>query len=125
MPRRGCPSLRDLLLLAYGALAGREVCVVLHPDPGLRGLRGRVVEDRARCLRVLPVDGGEPRCVVKSGLFAFKAGRGCWVLLRGEELVGTPSERLRMLEKGKGVRWLVRARKERGYTGCEAAGEDL
>jgi ribonuclease P protein subunit POP4 len=124
MGRRGCGS-RELVLAAYGALTGLEVCVVVHSDPGLRGLRGRVVGDFQRCLLVATGDGGR-RCVLKhSGLFAFKLGPRCWLLLRGEEITGSPSERVRALGKGKGVRWLVRAGEKRRYSGCEAAGEDL
>ena len=124
MKQRSC-GWRELLAAAYGALVGTEVCVVLHLDPGLRGLRGVVVGDFEKCLLVKAF-GGRRVCVLKpGGLFAFKAGEGCWLLLRGEEITGSPSERVRALEKGKGVRWLVRASEERRYTGCEAAGEDL
>jgi len=123
--RRGGCSARDVVLAAFSALTGLEMCVVLHSDAGLRGLRGRVVGDLPRCLVVRGSD-GRRRCILKrGGLFAFKLGEGCWLLLRGEEITGSPAERVRALEKGKGVRRLVRTREERGYTGCSASGEDL
>ncbi len=66
------------------------------------------------------------RCVEKRGaLLAFKQGPGAWVLVRGEEILGPLWERLRRLERGKGVVELVRAGEERRYTGCEASGEDV
>jgi ribonuclease P protein subunit POP4 len=105
------------VLLAFSALTGLEVCIILHPDPGLRGLKGRVVGDLPYCLVVKASD-GRRLCVLKrGGLFAFKAG-ACWLLLRGEEIIGSPAERVRALEKGKGVRSLVRSGEERRYTGC-------
>jgi len=122
---RRCGCGRSLALLAFSALTGVEVCVVLHPDPGVRGVRGLVVGDFRNCLLVRK-RGGSRVCVLKrGGLFAFKVGEGCWLLLRGEEITGSPAERVRALEKGKGVRRLVRACEERRYTGCEAPGEDL
>ena len=110
----------------FTPLEGREVCILLHPDPGLRGVRGRVLLEKRRCLLVEEAAGGRRLCVLKSGgLFLFKLEGLGWVLVRGEELQGLLWERLRRLEKGKGVVWLVRAGEERRYTGCEAPGEDV
>ncbi len=120
---RGCPGLREFLLLVLSPLTGREVCVLLHPDPYVRRLRGRVVAETSRCLIVEDPEGAR-RSLTKVGLFAFKLGPRCWAVLRGEEILGSPAERLKRLER-KGVGWLVRARQKRGYTGCEASGEDV
>ncbi len=110
--------------LAFSPLTGLEVCICFHPSRGLRGICGRVLLDRPRCLLIEA--GGRRLCVLKKGgLFAFKLGRRGWVLVRGEEIAGSPAERLRRLEKGKGVGWVVRAVKSRGYTRCEAAREDV
>jgi ribonuclease P protein subunit POP4 len=111
--------------LFFGPLTGLHVCICFHPDPSLRHLCGLVVLEKPRCLIVESAD-GRRRCVLKrGGLFAFKLGSGGWALVRGEEVLGSPGERLRRLEKGKGVGWLVRASKRRGYTWCKAAREDL
>ncbi len=112
-------------LILYTPLEGLEVCILIHPDPSLRGLRGRVVLETRRCL-VVEFGGSRRRCVEKRGaLLAFKQGSGGWVLVRGEEILGSLWERLKRLEKGRGVVWLVGSGEERRYTGCEPAGEDL
>ncbi len=100
--------------IPFHELIGLKIHVLSHPDPALVGIAGIVVEETKNTLVVSTGD----RCirVIKHhGLFLFKL-HGTSVVLRGEEILGDPAERLKRLEKTRGVRWLVRKGKERRYS---------
>ena len=101
--------------LPFHELIGLRVQVLVHPDPGLAGLEGTVVDETANALLVRSGE-GRTRLVLKRGaLFLFTLPDGSHVVLRGEDIVGPPAERLKRLEKGRGVARLVRSAKHR-YT---------
>ncbi len=100
----------------FHALLGLRVCILLHPDPGLVGLCGRVIEETARTLVLELEDGRKVRVVKRGGVFEFEVG-GKRVVVEGELIVGRLDERLKRLEKGRGlvVRYVFRE-KQGWYT---------
>jgi ribonuclease P protein subunit POP4 len=112
-------------LIYFTALVGLEACILFHPNHTFRGLCGKIIRETRTCI-VLEVDGKCRVCVPKKGsLFIFKLEQAGCVLVRGEEIFGTLAERLKRLERGKGVVWLVRTSKKRWDPGCKAAREDM
>ncbi len=107
----------------FHVLVGLEVCILSHPDPGLVGLCGIVVEETARTL-VVEAGGRRVRVTKRDAMFEFRVGRES-VIVEGELIVGRWSERLKRLEKGRGlvVRYVLRER--RWYTRREAPREDV
>lgn len=100
MPRR--PRLFPRLL------TGLRVRVLRHPDPSLEGLEGLVIREGANSIQML-VGRGRVLTVLKhSSLLEVEDPRGGYIRLRGEELLGSPVERV------KEYRWRVRARCLRG-----------
>lgn len=112
-------------LLFYTPLEGLEVCVLFHPDPTLRCLCGVVLLEKARCIVVGVEDRGRLCVLKKGGLFLFNLEPLGWLLVRGEELVGVVSERLRRLERGKGVKGFVRPGEKYRRAWCRAAGNHV
>jgi len=85
--------------LRYHELIGLEVEVRRHPDPGLIGLRGRIAWETPHALLV---ETGEGRrvLILKSGaLLAFKLPGGRRVVVRGDEILGGPVDRLKRLRR--------------------------
>jgi ribonuclease P protein subunit POP4 len=85
--------------LRYHELIGLEVEVIRHPDASLAGLRGRVVWETPRALLV-EASGGRQLLILKSGaLLAFRLPGGERVVLRGDDLLGGPVDRLKKLRR--------------------------
>jgi len=85
--------------LHYHELIGLEVEVLRHPDTSLGGLRGRVVWETPRALLV-EASGGRRLLILKSGaLLAFRLPGGERVVLRGDEILGGPVDRLKRLRR--------------------------
>ncbi len=107
----------------FHVLVGLEVCILSHPDPTLVGLCGVVVEETAR---TLVIRSGERlvRVAKRDAIFEFRLG-SVGVIVEGELIVGRWSERVKRLEKGRGlvVRYVLRER--RWYTRREAPREDV
>lgn len=76
-------------------LAGLRVRVERHPDPGLVGLEGVVVEESRRALRVLTSDGRLVTVLKHSSTLLVESPDGGYIRVRGEELLGDPVGRLK------------------------------
>lgn len=106
-------------------LVGLEAKVLNHPDPSLRGLRGRIVRETKNTL-VLETSDGSLKTVLKpNALFLLRLPGGEWVLVRGEKIRGLQPDRLRRVERLRGVKWLVRESKKYRYTWAQATGENM
>nr|WP_317896494.1 ribonuclease P protein subunit [Pyrofollis japonicus] len=106
-------------------LAGLPIIVISHPDPTLRGLQGRIVRE-TRNILVVETPSGELKKVLKlNALFLLQLPSGEWVLVRGEKIRGTQPDRLRRVERVRGVKWLVREGKKHRYTWAQSTGEDM
>ncbi|MCQ8898057.1 MAG: ribonuclease P protein component 1 [Hadesarchaea archaeon] len=80
--------------LARHELIGLEVEILESRDPGLRGLRGRVVDETKNMLKIRV--GGKVKSVPKSIVYLrFILPEGEEVRLEGKELVARPEERVR------------------------------
>ena len=86
--------------IRYHEFIGLEVEVLEHLDPGLQGLRGRVIWETRRALQVEASPGGRRLLILKSGaLLAFHLPGGRRVIVPGDELLGTPVDRLKRLRR--------------------------
>ena len=108
----------------FHVLVGLDACILLSQDPSLVGRCGRIVDETARTLLLEEQGGRRIRVSKRGSVFAIRVGRE-WVVVEGELIVGRVDERLKRLEKGRGlvVRYVVRER--RWYTWDKAPGEDL
>jgi len=106
-------------------LTGLELIVLNHSDPSLRGLRGRVIRETKNAL-VIESPSGVVKTVLKpNALFLLRVPSGEWVLVRGEKIRGLQPDRLRRVEKLRGVKWLVRESKKHRYTWAQTTGENM
>jgi len=99
----------------FHELVGLQVRVLHHSDPTVSGLEGVVVKETANTLFIECRDGVK-RVSKRQGVFLFWIPKEGWVLVYGEEISGDPVERLKKLERLRGVGWLVRRSKKRRYT---------
>lgn len=108
----------------FHVLLGLEACILLSQDPSLVGRCGVIVDESARTLVLETGEGRRIRVLKRGTVFAFRVG-GEWVVVEGELIVGRVDERLKRLEKGRGlvVRYVVR--EKRWYTWDKAPGEDM
>lgn len=109
----------------FTAIVGLEVCIIFHPSRSLRGLCGRIVRETRNYIVLETKNNRRLQISKKGGLFLFKLGENQCFLVRGEEISGTLAERLKRLERGKGVTRLVRTSKKRWNPGCKTAGESV
>ncbi len=110
--------------IVFHELVGLKATVLAHSDPTLIGVVGTVVEETEKTLVVKTGDGRLIRILKPGGLFAFTLPGGDVVVVRGEDIVGAPAERLKRLEKGRGVARLVRSAKHR-YSWPQAARKNM
>ena len=81
----------------YHNLVGLHVRVASHPDEGLEGLSGKIVDETKN---FIVVDTGKKLVSVqKLGYFEFTLPDGKRVLVRGETLKGRPEDRLKRFLK--------------------------
>ena len=111
--------------IVFHTLVGLKIRVLLHPDPGLRALEGTVLLETRRGLLVRRASGGDAWVSKANAIFLVQLPDGTWVVVRGEEIPGVQPERLRRLERYKGVGWLVRAGEKRRYTWRQPTREDM
>lgn len=111
--------------IIFHNLIGLHVHVLLHPDPSLRGLEGVVVDETARTLLVEAPGGRRVRVLKDYSTLLFRLPDGDWVVVYGEEISGDPAERLKRLEKLRGVRWLVRRAEKHRHPWGKAPREDM
>ncbi len=109
----------------FHVLVGLPACVLLSQDPSLVGRCGVVVEETARTLVLEESDGRRIRVQKRGSVFEFRVGRVA-VVVEGELIVGRVDERLKRLEKGRGlvVRYVLRE-KQGWYTRDRAPAEDV
>ena len=85
--------------LPYHNLVGLEVEVLSHPDPGLKGLKGRVV-DETKSFLVIEV-GEKLVKVQKLSHFVFRLPNSKRVLVSGKAILGRPEDRLKRFLKAR------------------------
>jgi ribonuclease P protein subunit POP4 len=111
--------------IVFHTLVGLRVRILLSTDPGLRAVEGVVVEETRNSLLVRTGEGRILRVLKRNSIFLFQLPSGEWVWVRGEEITGSPAERIKRLARYRGVGWLVREGEKRRYTRPQAAGENL
>lgn len=85
--------------LVFHELIGLRVRVLSHYDPGLVGVEGVVIWETARTLHVERE--GRVLVILKSGaVFAFQLPGGDVAIVRGDHLLGRPSERAKRIVRG-------------------------
>ncbi len=85
--------------LRYHELVGLEVSVKSHTDASMISVSGLVIGETKNMLEVL--SGGRVLKVPKiGGLFAFKLDDGTNVIVRGDDIVGRPEDRLKRVAGG-------------------------
>jgi ribonuclease P protein subunit POP4 len=109
--------------LAFHELIGLRVRVLVYPDSKLKGVEGLVVDETSETL-VVGVHGRKLRLLKRNALFEFTLPDGSRVVLRGEDIIGAPAERVKRLEKARGVSKLVASAKHR-YTWAEATRKSM
>ncbi|ABU81774.1 ribonuclease P protein component 1 [Ignicoccus hospitalis] len=82
----------------YHNLVGLRVEVLAHPDPSMKGLKGRII-DESKSFLTIEKDNGELVKVQKLGTFVLVLPSGRKVEVRGELLRGRPEERLKKFLK--------------------------
>lgn len=81
--------------LRYHQLIGLRARVLEYPDPQLRGVEGRVIDETLKTL-VLELDNGKRIRVLKlNATFEFLLPGGRPVIIRGDEIIGRPWERVK------------------------------
>ncbi len=85
-------------------MAGLRVRVVRHHDPTMEGVEGLVLEESRRTILVKTASRGYLRVAKHSALFEVRLPSGEHIRVRGEELLGSPEDRV------KEYRWRVRSR---------------
>jgi len=87
--------------ILFHELIGLPVRVLSHYDPSLVGVEGVIVWETARSLRVRTREGRE-LVILKSGaLLALQLPGGEWVRVRGDHLLGRPSDRAKRMVRGR------------------------
>jgi ribonuclease P protein subunit POP4 len=115
---------RNTWNITIHVLAGLEVVVLQHSDPSIQGLRGRVVRETKNALFVETANGIKT-ILKQNAIFLLRLPEGEWVLVRGEKIRGLQPDRLRRVERTRGVKWLVRESKKYRYTWAQATGENV
>lgn len=83
--------------LKYHQLIGLRARVLEYPDPFLRGLEGRVIDETLRTL-ILELDNGRRVRVLKlNAAFEFLLPGGGSAIIRGDEIIGRPWERVKAI----------------------------
>jgi len=85
--------------LRYHELIGLRVRVLRHLDPGLSGLEGRVVWETERALVVEAPERGRLLILKSGALLAFHIPGWGSVVVPGDELLGTPVDRVKRLRR--------------------------
>ena len=99
--------------LVFHELVGLRIKVLAYPDPNLNGLEGIIREETAKTLVVETDDGRRVRLFKQNLLAVVQLPSGERVVLKGEDVLGAPAERVKRLERGRGVARLVASAKRR------------
>ncbi len=78
----------------YHNLVGLRVKVVQHPNEGVKGLEGLVVNESKNFLWIMDKD-GNIKMVEKLGYFEFELPSGTKVMISGKSIRKRPEERLK------------------------------
>ena len=110
--------------IVFHTLTGLRARILSTTDPTLQGVEGVVVEESKNSI-VIEVNGRRVRVLKAKTIFLFQLPGGEWVWVRGEEITGSPAERVKRLARYRGVGWLVREGEKRRYTRAQAPRENL
>lgn len=83
----------------YHELIGLRVEVLEHLNPSYTSIRGLVVDETKNVLAVKDASGTEKKIIKKGGVFLFVLPSGAKVVVRGDELIGRPEERVKRLRR--------------------------
>ena len=111
--------------IVFHTLIGLRVRILLSPDPTLRNVEGVVVEETRNSIVVRTGEGRLLRVLKRNSIFLFQLPGGERVWVRGEEITGSPAERIKRLVRYRGVGWLVREGEKRRYTRSQTARENV
>ncbi len=79
----------------YHELIGLQVKVLDHISKTCVGLEGRIIDETRNTLVIL--NGAKPKRILKKGgKFLFKLSDRVYVVVRGEEILGRPEDRIKL-----------------------------
>ena len=107
----------------FHELVGLQVKLLSYPDPSLKGAEGIIVEETEKTITIL-VGGRKVKLLKQNSLLLVTLPNGDRVVLKGEDIIGDPAERVKRLERGRGVARLVSSAKHR-YPWAQAARENM
>ncbi|NOZ30585.1 MAG: ribonuclease P protein subunit [Crenarchaeota archaeon] len=86
--------------IIFHELIGLQVEVLNHPDPGLIGVKGRIIWETRNTLHV---DTGRKTLVIlkSGGLFRVTLPGGKTTIVRGDHILASPPERARRIVRGR------------------------
>ena len=99
--------------LVFHELIGLRIKVLTYPDPSVSGVEGVIKEETAKTLVVETEKGRRVRLFKQNLLAVVQLPSGERVVLKGEDVLGAPAERVKRLERGRGVARLVASAKRR------------
>ncbi len=83
----------------YHELIGLKIRVLDYPDPSLRGLEGRVLDETKYTLLIETGRGRRVRILKLHGVFQFMLPNGEKVIIRGAKILARPEERLKKIRR--------------------------
>ncbi len=79
------------------SLIGKEVTILSHTDPGLKGLKGRVVDETRKTIVI--ETGGKRKRVLKKHVVLCVEHRGRKYIVYGERIEGSIPEKIKRVSK--------------------------
>lgn len=85
--------------MIYHELLGLDIEIISSTDPGVEGLKGVVVDETEKTLRIYSPDTDKVRTVFKLGnVFKFRLPEtNETVVVMGDQIIGRPGERAKRL----------------------------
>ncbi len=81
--------------ITYSKLIGREIEIENHPDPTIKGLRGKVIDETMNTLVIRTPKGD--KIIFKKGSLIRIYLHDYTIKVYGDSLVGRPEERVKQL----------------------------
>jgi len=79
----------------YHEIIGLRVKILQYSDPGLVGVEGVVVDETQKTLLIEKTGGRRIRVFKSNGVFQFTLPNGEEVVIKGEDIIGRPWDRLK------------------------------
>lgn len=84
----------------YHELIGLRVRIIRYSDPGLVNVEGVVIDETQKTL-VIEVDDKRIRVFKSNGVFEFNLPSGESIVIKGDEIIGRPWDRLKRVLSAK------------------------